>query len=156
VYEPSKHYNVQEMANRTIQMRANFEGYPTPSFTWLKPDGTEVRQSEHNFKIFSEELGTMLQVLNAQLEDSGTYVLRGTNTFETVQLEYNVSVSDGPVLSMGDVYVQVGSVARLECTVRSHPPAIVTFLFRPCSLEPRWPTCSVLEHNFSVSTSTGF
>nr|XP_016943226.1 vascular endothelial growth factor receptor 1 isoform X4 [Drosophila suzukii] len=152
VYEPSKHYNVQEMANRTIQMRANFEGYPTPSFTWLKPDGTEVRQSEHNFKIFSEELGTMLQVLNAQLEDSGTYVLRGTNTFETVQLEYNVSVSDGPVLSMGDVYVQVGSVARLECTVRSHPPAIVTFLFRPCSLEPRWPTCSVLEHNFSFLT----
>ncbi|XP_037708354.1 vascular endothelial growth factor receptor 1 isoform X4 [Drosophila subpulchrella] len=152
VHEPSGHYNVQEMANRTIQMRANFEGFPTPTFTWIKPDGSEVRQSEHNFKILSEELGTMLQVLNAQLEDSGTYVLRGSNTFKTMNLEYNVSVIDGPVLSMADVYVQAGSVARLECTVRSHPPALVTFFFRSCSLEPRWPTCSVIQHNFSFLT----
>ncbi|XP_016967543.1 vascular endothelial growth factor receptor 1 isoform X6 [Drosophila biarmipes] len=150
VYEPSGHYNVQEMANRTIQMRANFEGYPTPSFAWFKPDGTEVRQAEHNFKIFSEELGTMLQVLNAQLQDSGTYILRGSNAFQTVVREYNVSVSDGPVLSMADTYVQVGSVARLECTVLSYPPAFVTFFFRSCSLEPRWPTCSIHQKNFSI------
>ncbi|XP_016967545.1 vascular endothelial growth factor receptor 1 isoform X8 [Drosophila biarmipes] len=152
VYEPSGHYNVQEMANRTIQMRANFEGYPTPSFAWFKPDGTEVRQAEHNFKIFSEELGTMLQVLNAQLQDSGTYILRGSNAFQTVVREYNVSVSDGPVLSMADTYVQVGSVARLECTVLSYPPAFVTFFFRSCSLEPRWPTCSIHQKNFSFLT----
>ncbi|XP_033173389.1 vascular endothelial growth factor receptor 1 isoform X10 [Drosophila mauritiana] len=150
VGEPSGHYNVQEYANRTIQMTANFEGFPTPSFSWFKPDGTEVRQSENNFKILSTELSTMLQVLNAQLQDSGTYVLRGSNSFGIVQREYNVSVMDAPALKMSDAYVQVGSVARLECTVRSYPPAIVTFFFRPCSLEPRWPTCSVLNQNFSL------
>ncbi|KRJ97851.1 vascular endothelial growth factor receptor 1 isoform X7 [Drosophila yakuba] len=150
VGEPSGHYNVQEYANRTIQMTANFEGFPTPSFSWFKPDGTEVRQSENNFKILSTELSTMLQVLNAQLQDSGTYVLRGSNSFGIVQREYNVSVIDAPALKMSDAYVQVGSVARLECTVSSYPPAIVTFFFRPCSLEPRWPTCSVLNQNFSL------
>eukprot|EP00099_Drosophila_melanogaster_P029242 NP_787997.2 PDGF- and VEGF-receptor related, isoform G [Drosophila melanogaster] len=150
VGEPSGHYNVQEYANRTIQMTANFEGFPTPSFSWFKPDGTEVRQSENNFKILSTELSTMLQVLNAQLQDSGTYVLRGSNSFGVVQREYNVSVMDAPALKMSDAYVQVGSVARLECTVRSYPPAIVTFFFRPCSLEPQWPTCSVLNQNFSL------
>ncbi|KRJ97845.1 vascular endothelial growth factor receptor 1 isoform X11 [Drosophila yakuba] len=152
VGEPSGHYNVQEYANRTIQMTANFEGFPTPSFSWFKPDGTEVRQSENNFKILSTELSTMLQVLNAQLQDSGTYVLRGSNSFGIVQREYNVSVIDAPALKMSDAYVQVGSVARLECTVSSYPPAIVTFFFRPCSLEPRWPTCSVLNQNFSFQT----
>nr|NP_995647.2 PDGF- and VEGF-receptor related, isoform N [Drosophila melanogaster]AAS64657.2 PDGF- and VEGF-receptor related, isoform N [Drosophila melanogaster] len=152
VGEPSGHYNVQEYANRTIQMTANFEGFPTPSFSWFKPDGTEVRQSENNFKILSTELSTMLQVLNAQLQDSGTYVLRGSNSFGVVQREYNVSVMDAPALKMSDAYVQVGSVARLECTVRSYPPAIVTFFFRPCSLEPQWPTCSVLNQNFSFQT----
>ncbi|XP_043641409.1 vascular endothelial growth factor receptor 1 isoform X1 [Drosophila teissieri] len=150
VGEPSGHYNVQEYANRTIQMTANFEGFPTPTFSWFKPDGAEVRQSENNFKILSTELSTMLQVLNAQLQDSGTYVLRGSNSFGVVQREYNVSVMDAPALKMSDAYVQVGSVARLECTVRSYPPAIVTFFFRPCSLEPRWPTCSVLNQNFSL------
>ncbi|XP_043641494.1 vascular endothelial growth factor receptor 1 isoform X10 [Drosophila teissieri] len=152
VGEPSGHYNVQEYANRTIQMTANFEGFPTPTFSWFKPDGAEVRQSENNFKILSTELSTMLQVLNAQLQDSGTYVLRGSNSFGVVQREYNVSVMDAPALKMSDAYVQVGSVARLECTVRSYPPAIVTFFFRPCSLEPRWPTCSVLNQNFSFQT----
>ncbi|XP_032580083.1 vascular endothelial growth factor receptor 1 isoform X2 [Drosophila sechellia] len=150
VDEPSGHYNVQEYANRTIQMTANFEGFPTPSFSWFKPDGTEVRQSENNFKILSTELSTMLQVLNAQLQDSGTYVLRGSNSFGIVQREYNVSVMDAPALKMSDAYVQVGSVARLECTVRSYPPAIVTFFFHPCSLEPRWPTCFVQNQNFSL------
>ncbi|XP_020798924.1 vascular endothelial growth factor receptor 1 isoform X4 [Drosophila serrata] len=149
VNEPSNHYDVREFANKTIQMTATFEGFPEPSFSWLKPDGTEVWQTEHNFKIISTERSTTLQVLNAQLEDSGTYILRGTNTIQTVERPYNVSVIDGPALSMPDVYVQVGSVARLECTVRAYPPAIVTFFFRPCSLDPRWPTCSVLNQNFS-------
>ncbi|XP_026834392.1 vascular endothelial growth factor receptor 1 isoform X3 [Drosophila erecta] len=150
VAEPSGHYNVQQYANRSIQMMANFEGFPTPTFSWFKPDGNEVRQSENNFKILSTELSTVLQVLNAQLQDSGTYLLRGSNAFGVVQREYNVSVMDAPALTMSDAYVQVGSVARLECTVRSYPPAIVTFFFRPCTLEPRWPTCSVLNQNFSL------
>ncbi|KAH8374479.1 hypothetical protein KR200_003893, partial [Drosophila serrata] len=156
VNEPSNHYDVREFANKTIQMTATFEGFPEPSFSWLKPDGTEVWQTEHNFKIISTERSTTLQVLNAQLEDSGTYILRGTNTIQTVERPYNVSVIDGPALSMPDVYVQVGSVARLECTVRAYPPAIVTFFFRPCSLDPRWPTCSVLNQNFSVSSEMLF
>uniref|UniRef100_A0A6P4EV92 Vascular endothelial growth factor receptor 1 n=1 Tax=Drosophila rhopaloa TaxID=1041015 RepID=A0A6P4EV92_DRORH len=75
---------------------------------------------------------------------------RGTNTFGTKTREYNVSVMDAPVLRMSDAYVQVGSVVRLECSVRSFPPAIVTFVFRPCRLEPNWPTCTEPFQNFSL------
>ncbi|XP_017068456.2 LOW QUALITY PROTEIN: platelet-derived growth factor receptor alpha-like [Drosophila eugracilis] len=150
VGEPSGHYNVQEFANRTIQMTANYEGFPTPTFSWFKPDGTEVRQSENNFNIQSTEQSTMLQVLNAHLQDSGSYVLRGSNSFGVVDRVYNVSVIDAPELRMSDAYVQVGSVARMECTVRAYPPAIVTFLFRPCKLVPHWPTCSSFNQDFGL------
>ncbi|KAH8412133.1 hypothetical protein KR009_000017, partial [Drosophila setifemur] len=151
VHEPSNHYDVVEFANKTIQMTAIFEGYPTPSFNWYKPDGSEIWQTEHNFKILSTETSTTLQILNAQLDDSGTYVLRGANTKNTVSQEYKVNVISAPVLSMADVYVQAGHKATLDCYVRSYPKALVTFIFRPCSLEPRWPTCEVLNQNFSVS-----
>ncbi|SPP79788.1 blast:Platelet-derived growth factor receptor alpha [Drosophila guanche] len=150
VREPAGHYNVNEFANRTITMTAEFGGYPQPSFKWYKPDGSEIWQTEHNFNIVSEESSTTLRLHNAQLKDSGTYVLKGTNGNVTRSLEYNVSVMSSPELSMEDVYVQAGNEAHLDCLVRSFPPAVVTFLFRPCTLVPRWPTCSTLNQNFSL------
>ncbi|BFF95542.1 vascular endothelial growth factor receptor kdr-like [Drosophila madeirensis] len=150
VREPAGHYNVNEFANRTITMTAEFGGYPQPSFKWYKPDGSEIWQTEHNFNIVSEESSTTLRLHNAQLKDSGTYVLKGTNGNVTRSLEYNVSVMSSPELSMEDVYVQAGNEAHLDCLVRSFPPAVVTFLFRPCTLVPRWPTCATLNQNFSL------
>ncbi|BFF95543.1 vascular endothelial growth factor receptor kdr-like [Drosophila madeirensis] len=151
VREPAGHYNVNEFANRTITMTAEFGGYPQPSFKWYKPDGSEIWQTEHNFNIVSEESSTTLRLHNAQLKDSGTYVLKGTNGNVTRSLEYNVSVMSSPELSMEDVYVQAGNEAHLDCLVRSFPPAVVTFLFRPCTLVPRWPTCATLNQNFSFN-----
>ncbi|KAH8378483.1 hypothetical protein KR093_011649, partial [Drosophila rubida] len=149
VREPSNHYIVQEHANRSIQMNAVFEGFPAPTFKWYKPNGIEVWETEQNFKIMSTESSTTLKVINAQLENSGTYVLKGTNGIDSKQLEFNVSVISGPVLSMEDVYVVEGREAHLNCTVRSYPTAVVTFLFKPCSLKPRWPSCSAATQNFS-------
>ncbi|KAL7741115.1 hypothetical protein ACLKA6_018146 [Drosophila palustris] len=154
VWEPSNHYTVHEHANRTIQMTANFEGFPQPTFKWYKPNGIEVWETEKNFKIISTESSTTLKLLNAQLEHSGTYILKGTNGIDAKQLDFNVSVISGPVLSMDDVYVVAGSEAHLNCTVQSFPTAVVTFLFKPCSLKPRWPTCEVASQNFSYKTST--
>ncbi|XP_046867010.1 vascular endothelial growth factor receptor 3 isoform X5 [Drosophila willistoni] len=155
VREPSNHYNVREIANKTIQMTAIFEGFPEPTFKWYKPNGMEIWETESNFKIISTELSTTLQLLNAQLENSGTYKLKGTNGVNSKQLEFNVSVISGPVLNMEDVYVQEGHQAHLNCTVMSYPTAIVTFLFKPCKLEPRWPTCHNLpQQNFSFQRTT--
>ncbi|KAH8263498.1 hypothetical protein KR044_009761, partial [Drosophila immigrans] len=151
VREPSQHYIVQEHANRSIQMNAVFEGFPAPTFKWYKPNGIEVWETEQNFKIMSTESSTTLKVINAQLENSGTYILKGTNGIDSKQLEFNVSVISGPVLSMDDVYVVEGREAHLNCTVQSYPTAVVTFLFKPCSLKPRWPSCSVATQNFSVT-----
>ncbi|ALC38897.1 Pvr, partial [Drosophila busckii] len=154
VWEPSNHSQVQEHANRSIQMTANFEGFPPATFKWYKPSGKEVWETEPNFSILSTESSTTLKLLNAQLDDSGIYILKGTNGKEHKQLEFNVSVMSGPVLSMGDIYVVAGSEAHLNCSVKSYPTAVVTFLFKPCSLQPRWPTCEKASQNFSFRTSS--
>ncbi|KAH8409381.1 hypothetical protein KR222_002180, partial [Zaprionus bogoriensis] len=154
VSEPSEHYTVNEYASKTIQITANFEGFPPPTFKWYRPNGNEVWETEQNLKIISTESSTTLKILNAQLENSGTYILKGTNGFDAKQLEFNVSVISAPVLSMDDVYVVEGREAHLNCTVQSFPTAVVTFLFMPCSLEPRWPTCRSATQNFSYRTDT--
>lgn len=132
-------------------MTVNFEGFPQPTFKWYKPNHVEIWETEPNLKIISTESSTTLKLLNAQLEDSGTYILIGTNGVNSKQLEFNVSVISPPVLSMDDVYVVEGREAHLNCTVQSYPTAVVTFLFQPCSLQPRWPTCQKPTQNFSVS-----
>ncbi|XP_030556617.1 platelet-derived growth factor receptor alpha isoform X2 [Drosophila novamexicana] len=154
VSEPSNHYTVHEHVNRTIQMTANFEGFPQPTFKWYKPNGIEVWDTEQNFQILATETSTTLKIQNAQLEDSGSYVLKGTNGIDVKQLSFNVSVISGPVLSMDDVYVVAGQEAHLNCSVKSFPQAVVTFLFKPCSLKPRWPSCELASQNFSYKTKT--
>ncbi|KRG02703.1 uncharacterized protein Dmoj_GI14251, isoform B [Drosophila mojavensis] len=154
VSEPSKHYTVLEHANRTIQMTANFEGFPQPTFKWYKPNGIEVWDTEPNFKILATESSTTLKILNAQLEDSGTYTLKGTNGVDAKQLDFNVSVISGPVLSMNDVYVVAGEEAHLNCSVKAYPPAVVTFMYKACRLKPRWPECEQASQNFSYKTNT--
>lgn len=133
-------------------MTAIFEGYPIPTFYWQKPDGSEIHQTEPKFRILSTESSTTLQILNAQLEDSGTYVLRGENIYNSVSRQYNVSVKSGPVISVSDAYVQVGGEAKLECYVRGYPPPIVSLNFYPCSLQPRWPNCEYTRENIDVSS----
>lgn len=133
-------------------MTANFEGFPQPTFKWYKPNGIEVWDTEPNFKILATESSTTLKILNAQLEDSGTYTLKGTNGVDAKQLDFNVSVISGPVLSMNDVYVVAGEEAHLNCSVKSYPPAVVTFMYKACRLKPRWPECEQASQNFSVST----
>lgn len=132
-------------------MTANFKGYPQPSFKWYKPNGIAVGETEQNLNIISTESSITLRMVNAQLKDSGTYILEGTNVYDTKKLVFNVNVISPPVLSMDDVYVMEGREAHLKCTVQSYPTAAVTFLFQPCSLKPRWPTCQTPFQNLSVS-----
>ncbi|KAH8325621.1 hypothetical protein KR067_002519 [Drosophila pandora] len=152
VYEPTNHYRVEGDSNKTIQMTANFEGYPIPNLYWHKPDGSEIHQTEPKFNIISTESSTTLKILSAQLEDSGTYVLRGENIYNTVNRQYNVSVKSGPVVSVSDVYVQVGGQAKLECYVRGHPLPIVSLNFYSCSLQPRWPNCENARENIDLTS----
>lgn len=132
-------------------MTANFEGFPQPTFKWYKPKGIEIWETEPNLKINSTENSTTLKLLNAQLEDSGNYTLKGTNGVDNKNVTFVLSVNSAPVLQMDDVYVVEGKEAHVNCTVMSYPTAVVTFLFQPCSLRPRWPTCQKPTQNFSVS-----
>ncbi|XP_043070362.1 vascular endothelial growth factor receptor 1 isoform X9 [Drosophila grimshawi] len=145
VSEPTNSTTVKGDVARTIQLRVNIGSHPTAKYKWYKPSGIEVWETETNFKIIDDEIGTTLQILSAKVDDSGTYVIKCNNGFESKELSFNVTVSSGPVLSMNDVYVVTGQEAHLDCSVKSFPPAVVTFSFKPCSLKPHWPTCGAWQ-----------
>ncbi|XP_034472515.1 vascular endothelial growth factor receptor 1-like [Drosophila innubila] len=153
VWQPFNQYTFHEVANTTIRMTVSYKGFPQPTFRWYKPNDIEVRESEQNFTIITTVSNTTLQLLSAQIEHSGTYSLKVTNGIDVRGLYFNVRVSSGPVLRMNVAYdVSPGIEALFTCTVRSFPLAVMTFLFKPCSLKPRWPSCAVESQEFDVET----
>ncbi|XP_030384764.1 vascular endothelial growth factor receptor 1 isoform X2 [Scaptodrosophila lebanonensis] len=142
--EPSDHYKVRENANKTVQITVEFRGFPQPTLKWYKPDGSEIWETGGRFSITFKEGSTSTSTLllrNAQLLDSGRYIVKGTNGIDFKQLEFNVSISSKPIVSLHDVYVEEGHEAALNCTVKSFPTALVTWVFTPCSTQPHWPSC---------------
>lgn len=59
--------------------------------------------------------------------------------------------TDTPIVHVEDVYIQAGKTAQLLCEVLAFPPALVTWTFTPCKIEPRWPTCNRTSINFNVN-----
>nr|XP_043069197.1 platelet-derived growth factor receptor alpha-like [Drosophila bipectinata] len=82
--------------------------------------------------------------IDVQQEDTGTYVLLVDNIFLNDRRKYNVSVRRPPELLVpnSEVYVQAGGPFKFVCYVRAVPPAVVSFNFCRCNLQPRWPNCN--------------
>ncbi|XP_070133064.1 vascular endothelial growth factor receptor 1-like [Drosophila bipectinata] len=126
-----------------IWINASFNAYPRPTIHWYKPNGSEIWPSEINFGIFYDKSSTALRI-DVQQEDTGTYVLLVDNIFLNDRRKYNVSVRRPPELLVpnSEVYVQAGGPFKFVCYVRAVPPAVVSFNFCRCNLQPRWPNCN--------------
>ncbi|XP_053961077.1 vascular endothelial growth factor receptor 1 isoform X2 [Anastrepha ludens] len=149
ISEPSGYYKIISAANKKVQINVKYRGYPFPTLTWYKPDKTQIHPSK-KYMINTTDASITLQILDAQLEDSGEYIIRAKNELLVKELQFNVSITDRPKVSVEDVYVQAGEEAHLRCRVLSYPTAIVSWLFTPCSISPRWPSCDKrLEQNFN-------
>ncbi|XP_054082940.1 mast/stem cell growth factor receptor Kit isoform X2 [Zeugodacus cucurbitae] len=149
ISEPSGYYKIASNANKKVQINVKYRGYPFPTLTWHKPDNTQIHPSK-KYIINTTDTSITLQILNAQLEDSGEYVVRAKNELLMKELKFNVSISDKPKVTVDDVYVQAGEEAHLQCKVLAYPAAIVSWVFTPCSIAPRWPSCDKrLEQNFN-------
>lgn len=151
--EPGGYYNIRERANASVQMVVTYRGFPIPSITWLDPNGKEIR-NDGKFSIESSNGKSKLKIQSVQLLDSGSYRVLAENGEITKSLSFNVTIDDGPTTEMEDVYVQAGEEAQLVCRVLSHPPAVVFWLFTPCSTKPRWPSCEEDKYiqGFNVSS----
>ncbi|XP_036328927.1 vascular endothelial growth factor receptor 1-like isoform X2 [Rhagoletis pomonella] len=149
ISEPSGYYKIVSSANKKVQINVKYRGYPFPTLTWYKPDKTQIHPSK-KYMINTTDTSITLQILNAQLEDSGEYVIRAKNELLVKELQFNVSITDKPKVTVKDVYVKAGEEAHLQCRVLSYPTAIVSWVFTPCSISPRWPSCDKrLEQNFN-------
>ncbi|XP_019847642.2 vascular endothelial growth factor receptor 1 isoform X10 [Bactrocera dorsalis] len=141
ISEPSGYYKIASSANKKVQINVKYRGYPFPTLTWYKPDNTQIHPSK-KYIINTTDTSITLQIVNAQLEDSGEYVIRAKNELLVKELKFNVSISDKPKVTVEDVYVQAGEEAHLQCKVLSFPYAVVSWVFTPCSISPRWPSCN--------------
>lgn len=147
--EPNDYYVIREQANKTIILSVKYRGHPPATLKWYKPDGTEVHPT-HKYIVNTTDSTSMLKILNVQMIDSGDYMVRAENGLKSQIRTFNVSVSDAPIVNVNDVYVQVGEEAHLECRVLSYPTANVTWVFKPCKLQPRWPSCdNKIEQRFT-------
>ncbi|XP_037824042.1 vascular endothelial growth factor receptor 1 isoform X1 [Lucilia sericata] len=151
--ESNDYYTINEKANKTVQMSVRYSGYPWPKLKWYNPNGTEIFNN-HKFEITTDDVSSTLKIYNTRLWDTGTYTVEATNTDTTMKREFNVTIEDIPIVMMEDVYVHADEKAHVQCRVQSHQLASVSWVFEPCSIEPRWPSCSkVVIHDFNDTSS---
>ena len=149
--EPNDYYTIYEKANKTVQMSVRYSGYPWPKLKWYNPNGTEILNN-HKFHIVTDDVSSTLKISNARLWDTGNYTVEATNTETSLIRQFAVTIEDVPMVKMDDVYVHADEKAHLQCHVQSHQTALVTWVFEPCSIDPRWPSCSKeVIQNFNVN-----
>ncbi|XP_039591708.1 hemicentin-1 isoform X2 [Polypterus senegalus] len=110
----------------TLQCIAN--GIPNPSITWLK-DGRPVSTARGHAKL--ESMGRVLQIVNALLEDAGTYTCIATNAAGEAQQHVRLTVNEPPIVENGgDILNEtaiINSPIQLECKVSGNPLPAVTW-----------------------------
>uniref|UniRef100_A0A1I8MMD5 Protein tyrosine kinase n=1 Tax=Musca domestica TaxID=7370 RepID=A0A1I8MMD5_MUSDO len=157
MHEQNNYYEIASTANKTMQMVVLYKGYPHPTLQWFRPDGTEIPQGvsfNGKYNVTTLDHKSTLYIKNASLLDSGVYVVRAANGNVRKEREFTVTVHDSPMVAIDDVYVHEGEKAHVQCRVKSHVKAIVTWVFQPCSIEPRWPSCDKkLIQDFNETSS---
>lgn len=149
--ESNDYYTINEKANKTVQMSVRYSGYPWPKLKWYNPKGSEIFNN-NKFEITIDDVSSTLKIYNTRLWDTGIYVVEATNTETTLKREFTVTIEDIPIISMSDVYVHANEKAHMQCRVQSHQKPLVSWVFEPCSIVPRWPSCSnKLIQDFNVS-----
>ncbi|XP_046803769.1 vascular endothelial growth factor receptor kdr-like [Lucilia cuprina] len=153
--ESNDYYTINEKANKTVQMSVRYSGYPWPKLKWYNPNRTEIFNN-HKFEITTDDVSSTLKIYNTRLWDTGTYTVEATNTDTTITREFNVTIEDVPIIMMEDVYVHADEKAHVQCRVQSHEKVLVSWVFEPCSIEPRWPSCTkdiIQDFNETFSTN---
>lgn len=157
--ERNNYTNVGAEAKKTVSLAVQYKGYPHPTLQWYKPDGTEIPHGisfsgKYNLTTLDDK--STLYIFNTSILNSGIYTLKASNGAVLKKLDFKVTIFDKPVVAIDDVYVQAGEKAHVQCRVKSHIKPIVTWVFQPCSIEPRWPSCgkSIIQ-DFNVSIFGG-
>ncbi|XP_070688049.1 hemicentin-1 [Pempheris klunzingeri] len=118
---------VTVLVNKTTQLECHVDGNPTPKITWLKD--SQPISSEGPHRILSN--GRTLQVLTAQVSDTGRYVCVADNVAGSAEKSFNLNVHVPPTiigLSPETVTVVVNNFVSLSCEATGFPPPTLSWL----------------------------
>ncbi|CAJ1060969.1 hemicentin-1 [Xyrichtys novacula] len=104
------------------------DGTPTPTMTWLK-EGVALITDPH-LKFLN--LNTTLQIIQAQVNDTGRYTCSANNTAGQASRHFNLKVLDPPRIEGSgvptEVSVVVNNVLELQCEASGIPAPSLTWL----------------------------
>ncbi|XP_061739556.1 hemicentin-1 [Nerophis ophidion] len=112
---------VTVLANKTTLLECHVDGNPAPKITWFKDSDPVSPKGPH--RILSN--GRTLQVLTAQVTDTGRYVCVADNVAGSVEKSFNLNVHVPPTilgLNPENVTVVVNNFASLSCEATGFPP----------------------------------
>ncbi|KAM6962600.1 hemicentin-1 [Aplochiton taeniatus] len=118
---------VTVLVNKTTLLECHVNGSPTPKITWLKDSQPISSDGQH--KILSN--GRTLQVLNAQVTDTGRYVCMAENVAGSTDKVFNLNVHVPPSIvgvSPENVTVVVNNFVSLTCEATGLPPPSLSWL----------------------------
>merc|ERR1719415_483684 len=99
--------------NRMTVWRINVKGEPPPTFSWWK-NGRQIVSNEE-FQVECEEYQggstAILQIFKTQMQDAGTYTLRGENRNGSDKVDLDLVVLD----TSHDIECEMLKNANLEC-----------------------------------------
>nr|XP_014344645.1 PREDICTED: hemicentin-1 [Latimeria chalumnae] len=118
---------VTVLVNKTTIMECLVSGSPTPKISWLKDGQPLFEDSTH--KLLSN--GRTLQVLSAQVTDTGRYVCVAENIAGSTKKYFNLNVHVPPRIvgtNPEKVNVVVNNFISLNCEATGFPPPALSWL----------------------------
>ncbi|KAM8746417.1 hemicentin-1 isoform 1-T1 [Acanthopagrus schlegelii] len=118
---------VTVFVNKTTQLECHADGNPAPKITWFKDSQPVSSDGPH--RILSN--GRTLQVLTAQVSDTGRYVCVADNVAGSAEKSFNLNVHVPPTiigLSPETVTVVVNNFVSLSCEAVGFPPPTLSWL----------------------------
>ncbi|XP_067452563.1 hemicentin-1 isoform X1 [Thunnus thynnus] len=118
---------VTVLVNKTTRLECHVDGNPAPKITWFKDNQPISSDGPH--RILSN--GRTLQVLTAQVSDTGRYVCVADNVAGSAEKSFNLNVHVPPVVigpSPENVTVVVNNFVSLSCEATGFPPPTLSWL----------------------------
>ncbi|XP_056893820.1 hemicentin-1 isoform X2 [Takifugu flavidus] len=118
---------VTVLVNKTTQLECHADGNPAPKISWFQD--SEPVSSDGPHRILSN--GRILQVLTAQVSDTGRYVCVADNVAGSAEKSFNLNVHVPPSimgLNPERVNVVVNNFVSLSCEATGFPPPTLSWL----------------------------
>ncbi|XP_050994845.1 LOW QUALITY PROTEIN: hemicentin-1 [Labeo rohita] len=114
------------LVNKTALLECHVDGSPTPKISWMKDSQPLTTDNTH--RLLSN--GRTLQILNAQVTDTGRYVCVAQNLAGTAEKSFNLHVHVSPSIvgvREENVTVVVNNFISLNCEATGFPPPTLSW-----------------------------